>query len=228
MFDDATLCFGAKVLASRPMKVRSGGLLLIFAVCALAVSCAGDDDDAKLQETGGSASHGGAAAGSAGKAGSTGTGAASGGGKGGTHQGTGGGNAGGEDGGNASDGEGGNAGGGEGGSVDVGGVNAMRRARCEAVCSIGPTGDALGTGMQATGAPCGSHYDECVDYLCGGGERARLHESECLAAQDALYPCLLELDSDKFYCGDAGGLAIDYAGYYFCFDLFMTWALYCG
>lgn len=233
------------------MKARSGGLLAILVMCGLAVSCGGDDDDDQLQEAGGNAGLGGAASGSPGKGGSAGTAAAGGSGKGGAHQGARGGNggtdesgrAGTNEGGNAGTdqsgkagtSEGGNAGGGEGGKAgsdeggnagggEVGGDVDMRRARCEALCSIVPTGYGFETGNEdPPGAPCGN-YDDCLESLCTVNAG---YESECLAAQDALYPCLLEQDPDKFYCYNQH-LAIDFAAYYFCNDAFSVWGNYCG
>src|SRR5690349_17979881 len=126
------------------MKARSGAMILIGAVCALAASCAR------------SRGHGDASAGSAGKGGSGGPGVGGSLGDGGAHSGTGGGSAG--------VGEGGNPGGGEGGSGDVGGVDAMRRARCEALCTISPPGNEWGEGAEP-GETCGRD-DECVEAFC--------------------------------------------------------------
>lgn len=182
------------------MKTYSVGLLIILGVCGLGAACTAEDDDAAPQATGGSGAHQGAGSGNGG----TDNGAGMGGGQGGTTGAT----------------EGGTAGGGEGGAPSE---DAIRQARCEAVCSIVPTGDEPINGVPSTGEPCG-HYDECVEALCATMNPQ--HESECLAAQHALYACLLEQDADKFYCQN-GYLGIDYAGYYFCNDAFLTWGLYC-
>jgi len=181
----------------RAVKTYSMGLLVVLGGCGLAVACTGDDD-AVSPATGDAAGHG-----------STGAVATGGGGTSGADQGA--------VGANGGTGDAGNAGSGEGGD----GEEAARQARCRAVCSIVPTGDLFG--VAATGEPCG-HYDECVEGLCD--LTGVHHQSECRIATDALLPCLLALTADKFYCENQW-LGIDYAGYYFCNDAYLTRNLVC-